>query len=81
MFLPRANWHVKWTLQKKCLEGAQVAAQSISPETSLNALFSKLICDTIKTNISLFVGWLKCSELEGVVGELQKNVVYRSCTL
>jgi hypothetical protein len=24
MFLPRANWHVTWPLQKKCLEGAQV---------------------------------------------------------
>jgi hypothetical protein len=31
-------------------------------------------------NNALYVGCPKCSELEGVVGESQKTVVYRSCT-
>jgi hypothetical protein len=69
MFLPRANWHVKWTLQKKVSgvgPGGPEAAQSISPESALNALFSTLICDSITNIFSLFVGWLKCSDLEGV---------------
>jgi hypothetical protein len=61
--------------------GGPMPAQSISPETTLNALFSTRICDTIRQTLPCFVGLLKCRELEGVVGELQKIVVYRSCTL
>jgi hypothetical protein len=55
-----------------------MAPQSIPPET-LSVLFSTHTYNSIR-KYSLFVGGLKCSQLEGVVGEQQKVAGYRSCT-
>jgi hypothetical protein len=78
-------WHTKW-MTEKCLEGSQVvlsmAAQSISPETTLNVLFSTYTYDSVGQTIfhKYYFFCPKCSELEGVASESQKVVVDRSCT-
>jgi hypothetical protein len=56
-----------------------MASQSIPPETTLSVLFSTHTYNSVR-QYSLFVGGLKCSQLEGVVGEQQKVAGYRSCT-
>jgi hypothetical protein len=73
-------------MTEKCLEGGQVvlsmAAQSISPETTLNVLFSTYTYDSVGKIVchNDYFFCPKCSELEGVASESQKVVVYRSCT-